>query len=62
MSMHNELNTITSSMSELSARITALVETEGSAMAPEIYIELVSAERTLGALLRKLNRVAGRID
>ena len=49
-------------MSELSARITALVETEGSAMAPEIYIELVSAERTLGALLRKLNRVAGRID
>ena len=62
MSMQNELNTITSSMTDLSARITALVETEGSAMPPEIYIELVSAERTIGALLRKLNRVAGRIN
>ncbi len=62
MSMQNELNTITSSMTDLSSRITALVEAEGSAMAPEIYVELISAERTIGALLRKLNRVAGRIN
>jgi hypothetical protein len=59
--MQNELNTITSTMNEVATRITALVETEGSAMPPDIYTELVAAERTVGALLRRLNRVAGRI-
>jgi hypothetical protein len=48
-------------MNELSQRVTSLVETEGSAMPPDIYSELVAAERTLGALLRRLNRVVGRI-
>lgn len=62
MSMQTELNTITSTMTELAARITALVESEGSDMAPEVYSELVAAERTVGALLRRLNRVATRID
>ena len=62
MTMQNELNTITSTMNELSTRITALVETEGSSMANEIYTELVAAERTVGALLRRLNRVASRIN
>ncbi len=61
MSMQTELNTITSTMNDLSRRITALVETEGSAMPADIYTELVAAERTIGALLRRLNRVAGRI-
>jgi outer membrane murein-binding lipoprotein Lpp len=60
MSMQTELNTITSTMTELSARITALVESEGNAMAPDVYSELVAAERTVGALLRRLTRVAGR--
>ncbi len=61
MTMQTELNTITSTMKDLAVRITALVETEGSAMPPDIYTELVAAERTIGALLRRLNRVAGRI-
>ena len=61
MSLQNELNTITSTMSELSVRITALVEHEGAAMETDIYSELVAAERTVGALLRRLNRVATRI-
>jgi hypothetical protein len=61
MSMHTELNTITSTLNEVSARITALVESEGSAMPPDTYTELVAAERTIGTLLRRLNRVAGRI-
>ena len=43
MSMQNELNTITSTMNDLSRRVTALVETEGSAMPPDIYSELVAA-------------------
>lgn len=59
--MQNELNTITSTMTDLAARLTALVETEGSEMAPDVYTELVAAERTIGALLRRLSRVAGRI-
>ena len=62
MSMQTELNTITSTMTELSTRITALVESEGDAMEPDVYAELVAAERTVGALLRRLSRVAGRID
>ena len=60
MTMQNELNTITSTMTELSTRITALVEAEGKSMASEVYTELVAAERTVGALLRRLNRVASR--
>jgi len=61
MSTQTELNTITSSLNELSARITALVETHGSDLAPDTYSELVAAERTVGTLLRRLNRVAGRV-
>jgi hypothetical protein len=61
MTMQTELNTITSTMNDLAVRITALVESEGSAMPPDIYTELVAAERMIGALLRRLNRVAGRI-
>ncbi|HEY1824564.1 MAG TPA: hypothetical protein VGG21_01210 [Acidimicrobiales bacterium] len=61
MSVQTELNTITSTMTDLSARITALVEAEGADMAPDIYSELVAAERTLGALLRRLNRVSTRV-
>ena len=59
--MQNELNTLTSSLSDLSARLTALVETEGASMPSEVYTELVAAERTVGTLLRRLNRVANRV-
>ncbi len=61
MSMQNELNTITSTMNEIAERITRLVETEGTHMDGDVYTELVAAERTVGALLRRLNRVAGRV-
>lgn len=62
MTTQTELNTITSTMTELSARITALVETHGVGMPTEVYTELVAAERTVGALVRRLNRVASRIS
>ncbi len=62
VSLQNELNTITSSMSELSVRITALVELEGASMQSEVYSELVAAERSIGTLLRRLTRVATRIQ
>ncbi len=61
MSLETELNTITSTMGELSTRLTALVESEGQTMASEVYTELVAAERTVGTLLRRLNRVASRV-
>jgi hypothetical protein len=61
MSMQTELNTITSTMNDVAARITSLVESEGDAMTPDVYSELVAAERTVGALLRRLNRVATRV-
>jgi len=59
MSLQSELNTITSTMNELSGRITALVEGDGDHLPVELYTELVTAERTVAALLRRLNRVAG---
>jgi stress response protein YsnF len=62
MTIQTELNTITSTMNELSVRVTALVETEGAAMASDVYTELVAAERTISTLLRRLNRVAGRFN
>jgi len=39
----------------------SLVETEGARMDGDVYTELVAAERTVGALLRRLNRVASRV-
>ncbi len=61
MSNQTELNTITSTLGELAARITALVESDGPSMDNDVYSELVAAERTIGTLLRRLNRAARRI-
>jgi hypothetical protein len=61
VTLRTELNTLSSSLAELSARLTALVEQEGSSMAADVYTELVAAERTVGALVRRLNRVATRV-
>jgi len=62
VSIQTELNTITSTMGEVSSRITALVELEGASMEQDIYTELVAAERSVGTLLRRLNRVASRLS
>ena len=61
MSTSTELNTITSTLGEISQRITTLVETEGPAMEGDVYTELVAAERAIGTLLRRLQRVARRV-
>jgi hypothetical protein len=58
--MTGELNTITSSLLDLSTRISALVEEADDTMPSDLYSELVAAERTVGALLRRLNRAASR--
>ena len=60
--MQNELNTITSTMNDLAVRITSLVESEGANMESDVYTELVAAERTIGALLRRLNRVETHVN
>ena len=60
MNLSGELNTITSSLSDLSARISLLVEGADDTMSSDLYAELVAAERTVGALLRRLNRTTSR--
>jgi hypothetical protein len=61
MSTQTELNTITSTLADLSVRLTTLVESEGPHLEGDVYAELVAAERTIGALLRRLNRASRRI-
>ncbi len=58
MAVQRELTTLTSSLSELAARLTTLVEREASSLPPAAYQELVAAERTIGTLLRRLNRLS----
>ena len=60
MNLSGELNTITSSLSDLSSRISVLVEGADDNMSSDLYAELVAAERTVGALLRRLNRTTSR--
>lgn len=61
MTLQSELNTITSTLSDVGSRLTALVEHEGRALDNELYLELVAAERAIGALLRRLNRATRSI-
>ena len=61
MSTQTEINTIASTMAEVATRITALVEHDGEGLAPDVYTELVAAERTVGALVRRLGRIARRV-
>ncbi len=56
----SELSTITSSLEELSRRLSTLVDEPESTLDSEVYAELVAAERTVGTLLRRLQRIARR--
>jgi len=58
--MRHELETITSSLSDLAVRISATVES-GDSLPGDAYTELVAAERQVGTLLRRLQRVASRL-
>ncbi len=58
MAVQRELTTLTTSLGELSARLTELVEREAAALPPAAYQELVAAERTIGTLLRRLARLS----
>jgi len=51
-----ELRTITSSLEEISKRISALVDVGDDSISSDLYSELVGAERTVGTLLRRLQR------
>lgn len=61
MSTHSELNTIASTLTDVATRITAIVESEGDKLPAEVYTELVAAERSVGALLRRVVRVANKV-
>lgn len=60
MSLKYEVDTITSSLSEISMRISTLVEASKDAPG-EVYVELVAAERTVGTLLRRLERLHNKL-
>ncbi len=62
MNYQGELNTITSTLNDVSTRLSTLVEGADDSLAGDIYTELVAAERAIGTLLRRLNRVARRVE
>jgi hypothetical protein len=48
-------------MTEMSQRISALVE-GGKDLTGDIYVELVAVERTVGTLVRRLERLGSRLS
>lgn len=55
-----ELLSLTASLDGLARRITALAEQEASAGREDVAGELYEVERTLGASLRRLNRITNK--
>ena len=62
MNIQVELSTIISTLADCSRRLTVLVDDAGDAVTSETYGELVAAERTIGALQRRLQRASGRLS
>ena len=60
VTLHYEIDTLTSSMTEMSQRISALVE-GGKDLTGDVYVELVAVERTVGTLVRRLERLGSRL-
>lgn len=60
VALRYEIDTITSSLAEISSRISVLVE-QGKELPGEVYVELVAAERTVGTLLRRLERLHNKL-
>jgi len=60
VTLHHEIDTLTSSMTEMSQRISALVE-GGKDLTGDVYVELVAVERTVGTLVRRLERLGNRL-
>ena len=48
-------------MTDISTRISALVE-DGKTLSGDVYIELVAVERSVGTLVRRLERLANRLN
>ncbi len=61
MNIRGELSTITSTLAECSTRLTSLVDETHDTSSGDLYSELVAAERTIGALLRRLQRAASKL-
>jgi hypothetical protein len=59
VALRHELETLTSSLADIAARLSVIVENE-SDLSSDAYTELVAAERQVGTLLRRLQRVSNR--
>ncbi|MEI8126443.1 MAG: hypothetical protein WCG86_01350 [Actinomycetota bacterium] len=57
MNFHYELQTITTTLEDLAGRISIIVESTDDSVSGDAYQELVAAERSVGALLRRLQRL-----
>jgi hypothetical protein len=57
-----ELQTLGASLEELLARVTALVEQSGPGTSRDEDLELVAIERGLASTLRRVQRLAARVD
>jgi hypothetical protein len=60
VNVRGELNTITSTLQEVATRITTIVDGNSTEIPSEVLNELVAAERSVGALLRRLTRAASQ--
>jgi hypothetical protein len=57
VNFHYELQTITTTLEDLAGRISIIVESTDDSVSGDAYQELVAAERSVGALLRRLQRL-----
>ena len=62
MPSHAELSALTSSLDELTARLTALAESADGRQQAELAAELYGVERSLQGALRRLRRVVDTED
>jgi hypothetical protein len=60
MAIRGELTTICTSLEDISKRLTHLVD-QSATLPNDLYSELVAAERTIGALMRRLQRASNRL-
>jgi hypothetical protein len=57
VNIRTEIATLATSLSEISVRITGLVESSDE-ITPDVYTDLVEVERTVGTLQRQLVRLS----
>jgi hypothetical protein len=58
--LEHELSTLTTSLEDVAKRLSTIVETQDPDIPSDLYTDLVAAERSIHALLRRLRRAHER--